>query len=121
MTSKMVISCFPNGRAEHTLRDGKFNPFPGQRRHITRLSEIMFDNERQQFFVLWLRGPFAGHPATWFNTVDNLFPLRAFVGSIVTAYETWDCVLFFDTYEEAVAHEINIADALRQRGESFSS
>ena len=84
-----VISIAPDGEINHTLKDSFFNTrFLGDRK-INRMTEILFDEDKQKFFIKWM---------VWFNEDDteNLNKLS------------------FDTYEEAVAYEIEVVERNRR-------
>ena len=47
---KTVIQCLPDGTIEMTLKDKEFKPFNGHRT-IKRMSEILFNEDTQRFYV----------------------------------------------------------------------
>ena len=52
----MIVSVLPDGSVQHTLQDSAFIPFAGNRRSIKRMSEVLFDESAQQFFVHFIQG-----------------------------------------------------------------
>ncbi len=90
----MVIVIDANGSVEHTLKDSFFDTrFLGERT-ITRLSEVLFDERAQQFYIKWLQGPNAGN----------------------TELDSDGGTRMFDTYEDAVSHEILTLNNQRSAG-----
>ena len=77
----------PNGSVEMTLKDKELKPFDGYRR-IIRMSEIVFNELAQKFFVHFRHSGFTTKP-------------------------------IFDTYEDAVAYEIDYINKERMKGISF--
>ena len=47
---KSVIQCMPDGTVEMTLKDKELKPFIGHR-SIKRMSEILFNEDTQKFYV----------------------------------------------------------------------
>jgi hypothetical protein len=97
-----VLVFNPDGSIEHTLKDSFLDTRGLGPRKIERLSSVEFDEARQKFFIKWLKGPLAGE-----IECVNYFGLQTCV--------PWT----FDTYEEAVEHEIKRVNALRLAGWSF--
>lgn len=106
---EMVISITPEGRVEHTLKDSFFDTrFLGHRK-IERMTEIVFCEESQRFYIRWLKGPYTGYHHSyqvealmWGETDPKLGK-----------------VYLFDTYEAAVQREIELVNQLRLQGISF--
>lgn len=84
-----TISIAPDGEINHTLKDSFFNTrFLGDRK-IRRMTEILFDEATQKFFIKWM---------VWSREADT------------EAEE----VSRFDTYEEAVEYEIKTVERNRR-------
>lgn len=113
---RMVISCCPDGSVQHTLKDGFLNPFPGQDRHIERMTVIEHDEAKQLFFVRWLKGPHNGRTMTlrMFSELCTSVPLGK---DIVVEGST---TAYFKSYEEAVEAEIDAVNNLRLSGHSLT-
>lgn len=109
----MTISCLPDGSVQHTLKDSFFRPFEDSPRQVERMSEILFDEDKQGFYVHMIKevvpppddGSVLGKPeyAVSKDTLNNLI----FWGK------------YFDSYELAVGFEIEIIEDLRLKGYSF--
>ena len=87
---KHVIQCAEDGSIQMTLKDKEFRPFKGHRT-IKRMSEIIFNEGIQKFYIK-------------FKTSDS--------GETQTPP-------MFDTYEDAVAYEVDFINKLRKEGFTF--
>lgn len=85
-----VIQCAEDGSIQMTLKDKEFRPFKGHRT-IKRMSEILFNEGIQKFYIK-------------FKTSDS--------GETQTPP-------MFDTYEDAVAYEVDFINKLRKEGFTF--
>lgn len=117
---RMVISCFPDGTTQHTLKDTFFKPDLGPRQ-IERMSEILFHEGAQRFYIKFLKGPYLGcvlgigvfrHMS---GRYGDHFLDKMPEGSYELEPET--ATLIFDTYERAVEVEVLVIDAMRLAGE----
>ena len=106
-----VISISPNGALE-ALRAKKGQGLDlrqfGQA-EVKRVSEILFDDKAQKFYVSFLEGQLAGRiltPALY--TAATGKPTAALPGKML-----------FDDYEDGVAAEVEVLDALRKSGMTF--
>jgi hypothetical protein len=84
----MVITFDEDGTVQFTRKPEALALFPDQRFSIERMSDIVFDEDRQRYYIQWLKGPLAGERGE----------------------------LDFPSYEEAVACEIDIIDCWRLAG-----
>lgn len=93
---QMVINFEQDGSVQHTLKDSFFDTrFLGGRRAVERMSEILFCDESQKFYIQFDKeGPFHGY-----------IP-RNNDGS----------KMLFDTYEAAVEYEVETINNLRLQG-----
>jgi hypothetical protein len=88
----MVISYLADGSVEHILKDSFFKPGNDEQpRRIERLSEILPTDDGRGFYVHWLMGPLAG----------------------ITE------IMQYESYEEAVEHEIACVNSMRLCGYTF--
>jgi hypothetical protein len=111
---KMVVSCLPDGSVQHLLKDSFLDPFPGQPREIKRLTEVLPTTDGRHFYISWLLGPFAGKKHS--NGIAHLILSYA---SRNEAPPMNPDTMLFDSYEEAVAHEIECVNSLRLKGITF--
>lgn len=91
----LVVTCHPDGGVETLLKDQVFDTrdvFGVSQRKIERISEIVPTDDGMRFQVRWLKGPDAG------LVEDDTF----------------------ETYEEAVAFEVEAVNHLRLCGNSFA-
>lgn len=92
--TKLVVNCFTDGIVETTLKDSFFPvKFLGPR-VVKRMTDIKYHWFNQKFYIEWLEGPNKGE---------------------VISNEHGDTFLF-DTYEEAVTHEIDVVNEMRLEG-----
>jgi hypothetical protein len=75
---------------------------------IERVSLVEFDNTEKKFFVRFLKGPLADRVLT--------YPLYAAATGTPVKFLNSQPVMFFDDYEDGVAAEVRVLDALRKRG-----
>ena len=108
----MVVSFLSNGTVQHTLKDGFFNPNTslGGHRSVSRLSEVLFDDISQKFYIHWLKGPKANQSEPEEVWYDNEYGEKKFLHLKLRV---------FDTYEEAVQYEIDEVNRLRLLGHTF--
>lgn len=82
------------------------------RAEIHRISEIKWDEERQRWFVLFLRGELAEKPLTILLAIDARMRLE--VNDVLgTAPDPETGVLYFTDYDDAVAAEVACVQGLR--------
>lgn len=109
--SKIVVTCHPNGSVE-TLLTSVLDTRKLGHRQIDRITIIEFDEVGQDFHIQWLKGPYAGHAH------DTVMDCNILKNSPLPR-PSQRAIMVFDTYEEAVAHEIECVNALRLQGISF--
>jgi hypothetical protein len=109
--TKLVYRIDANGNVEGLLKDTAIDSriFAG-RREIHRITLIEHDPDEQKFHIQWLAGPFKGQYHD--NVIDASIFDRPTEGDPLKD-------MLFDTYEEAVEHEIRCVNALRHKGENF--
>jgi hypothetical protein len=93
-----------------------------------RVSEIVFDENAQSWFVQPIRGPFAGNPLTaklWaeefglcvMDVIDGISrPVGCRMLSAISDHAVPGGRLYFDDYDDAVNAEVEFLDAARRRG-----
>jgi hypothetical protein len=124
MPQKHTIAVSPDGLLEFT-RNTKLSAVlaPLGKTVMERVTDIK-QHETGNFYIHWLLGKFAGQGHTYNNFIEysDYFKisekcLDALYSSMVgLEYE----VMLFDTYENAVAHEIDMLAAMRRAGETFA-
>jgi len=102
----MTISILPDGSVQHTLKDSFFRPFIDSHRKVERMSEILFDEEHQAFYVHLLKELVP--PENCGYAAD-----REYLNDVIFGGK------YFDTYEGAVAYEIETIEELRVGGYIF--
>ncbi len=107
----MIINFFPDGSVQHTLKDNVFK-MPG-RRKIERVTDIRFDEREQKFYIYWRGGPFAERVQT--VAMALAYGVKGDFEMLPDATAT----MYFMSYDEAVALEVLMLDALRLAGEKF--
>ena len=106
----IVVACNPDGSIETLLRDKEFDTSQLGHREIGRVSEVLFDDLQQKFYIRWLRWPFSGK-------IEGRHSTQAVPPEDACSVRG---VLFFDTYEDAVTHEINRVNGMLKEGISFA-
>jgi hypothetical protein len=123
MTNKIVIAIDKDGRIETLLKDSVFDTRVfSDTRKIERLSEVIPTDDGQQFFIRWLKGPRSLKCLCMLTRPANqLAQEPGFKGAADLGYEVTEegQTMYFDTYEEAVAHEVATVNELRLQGHSF--
>lgn len=112
---RLVITFHHDGSVETLLKDKVFDTRVFGGRKIERVSEILPTDDGQLFFVKWLRGPLANASVEVPTVCSSV--VRANHG--ISCYYNGDTI-FFETYEEAVDHEIACVNELRLSGYSFA-
>lgn len=121
MTSKHVISVDAFGEVQHTLKDSVLK-LPIGTRLVHRVSEIKHDYDTDHFVIRWLRGPYKAtfiHSGLHYRQIaEELYvSYTDAIQEVRTA--SFDPLLLFPTYEDAVAHEVACLNAMRLRGIRF--
>lgn len=109
---QMTITCLPDGSVQHTLKDTLFRPFIDSDRKVERMSEIRFDEEQQAFYIHMLKELVRPPGAVYGSVFDKDLE---YLNDYIFRGE------YFDSYEGAVAYEIQIIEDLRLRGYSFET
>lgn len=132
--STHVISFADTGAVEFTRNPAMLSLFEGQRVKVRRMSEILFDDSMQLFYIKFLRGPFAGCVFVWSQPEwvqgpeqDIASHWMAFVAEhspglkplMLIAIDPMPRLVCFETYEDAVKVEIAFIDYLREQGFSM--
>lgn len=105
----MVLSFEPNGSVEYT-RDNRLADLWGGEGNMVRVSDIQKMPERNEYYIKWLRGPYAGQ--------DHVYDIAIQYGLAEDDVSPCSIVLFA-TYELAVEHEVSILNAMRKTGVLF--
>lgn len=135
---QMVVTFNPDGTAEHTLKDPWYNPAEalGAERSIKRMTDIKYDEKAQGFYITFLRGVISNWQTAddFKNKTTRKLVLEGYVVQSRFEYQIgaqadivcnrinqWfdGGVLMFKTYEDAVAYEIELVNALRKIGATF--
>jgi len=87
---------------------------------MVRVSDIKKVSGQPYYYIYWVKGPFAGQNHTWnlarsctANTPNLKLP------RIPTGLAALDDLVLFNSYEDAVTHEIAMLNAMRLKGVSF--
>jgi hypothetical protein len=112
---ELVVTVHANGSLETLLKDGVFDTRQFGDRKIERVSVIEHDESTQHFYIKWLKGPYAGMCHT-FAMATKLLGASEW-RHITTGGQT---IASFETYDDAVEHEIACVNALRLAGHSFA-
>lgn len=107
---EMVVSIDALGNAQHTLKDSFLKLDLGTRRDVDRMSEILHDAETDEFYMQFMDGT---NPSPRF-LIDHGFTWTAF--RYRHTEEFGGNTPSFPTYEDAVAFEIALINAMRLRG-----
>lgn len=110
-----VITFGADGSAQALLKDSFFDTRFLGHRHVGRVSEVLFDEEKQMFYIRWLLGPCAGQN----ESLHERVPVHT-MGKAEPDYTLVPYTRYFDTYEEAVAHEIYRVNEWRLAGHKFA-
>lgn len=113
IVKEMVMRFMPDGSIQHTLKDTFFDPSKelGATRKIDRMTDIKYDEERQKFYVEFLRGDDNGRPLVG-ATIGVL------EGFLFYKHDNQDTA-YYNTYEAAVEAEIELVNRLRYDGVTF--
>ena len=130
-----VISFNEDGSVEFTRTPELLALFEGQRMRVERMTDILFDDANQKFYIKFLKGPFKERDLKW-DTVgltqvstdlhrrwhdfieENSPGLRTIC--LDTDVENYEYTrVLFNTYEDAVKVEIAFVDYLREQGYSM--
>jgi hypothetical protein len=110
---KSIIQFNADGTADFTRKPEILEIMPAGRLSIRRMTEIVFHESVQRFTIMFLRGPLKGrHIHTSIFNEPNLPSDLSELRRQAREGQTVSC----ETYEEAVAVEISVVDALRRAG-----
>lgn len=124
MPKKHVLAFHPDGEIEFTRNTHLSEVLaPLGYASMERVSDIRQKAYTNKFYIQWLLGKWAGSPHTrnlcrnYFNP-DNI-PDSAphFAPEYMNPLDP----MLFATYEDAVAHEIDMLNAMRLKGETFAT
>lgn len=107
--TQYVYSFTPDGAVHGLLNDKVLDTRIFGERSVERITLIEHHNGNQKFYIRWLKGPWAGCVHVAAIERDILYISQQAFG-----------VVQFDTYEEAVQHEIKCVNELRRRGVDFT-
>jgi hypothetical protein len=124
MTNPIVLAFHPDGEIEYT-RNKEFMPFDGMG-VMQRVTEITKDPYANHYYIRWMRGPWMDcfHTrliARHYFTPEELHDLEAegkcpkFSPEHMRAYDP----MRFESYEDAVLHEVACLNQMRRMGVSF--
>lgn len=106
-----VISFTPNGSVEYTRSPDLSFLFDGQGA-MERVTDIGKRPESSKYFIKWLQGPFAGKIQTY-----GMAARYGLMGSCSVA----EIEMNFYSYEQAVAFEVQMLNAMRKAGVQFGT
>jgi hypothetical protein len=96
----MVLRILPGGDCEHLLKDGFFKPPVHGTRNVKRVSEILFCQQAQKFYIQFQD-----------DKLKALWPNGVYTENGKTAY--------FMSYEDAVDKEITVIQQQKIQGISL--
>jgi len=138
---KMVILVGVGGEAQHLLKDGFVNPFPDNKREVTRISSIAFHEPSQTFGITLLgnlhswNDEYGGYPngldrknLKWVCEHFGEAGIGHYLNCMKLFYEmegehNEEAIqhLRFKTYENAVRFEVLLINSLRESGYKFKA
>lgn len=115
-----VVSFHPDGTVEYT-RSNLLTLFGGlgEMQRVTEIEKLPHANK---FTIRWLRGPFAGAVHTRTIARNYLIPEELDIAGcprFSPEYMRADDPMEFDTYNDAVFHEIAMLNVMRKAGVKF--
>jgi hypothetical protein len=113
MAKPITLSFHDNGVVEWT-RTPHFTPFNGEG-EMQRVTDIGKKPDEAKYFITWKLGIFAGHEHCY--GMAARFDNGSDVGYSLSGNH--DDTVLFNSYEEAVSHEIDMLNAMRKAGETF--
>lgn len=113
MTNPLVFAFHPDGHIEYT-RTSRITLFGG-RGSMERVTDIYKFRETSLYYICWLLGPYKrmAHTVSMAESYSVPVPPRPATDQIESA------VITFETYEEAVQHELQMLNAMRRAGVMF--
>jgi hypothetical protein len=115
---RQVLTISPDGTiAGLQVKPGKgFDLRQMGRALITRASEVLFSEAKQQWYVEVRDGRAAGRLIDQEMVASALAWDRLPMGTLTATVRDVENVLVFEEYDDAVAAEIAVLDGLRERG-----
>lgn len=110
----MKIQFLPDGAVHFTRSPEALALFEGHPKRIERMTEILFDEKKQRYFIKFLKGPCVGEILAEGYPYDHPDAVPTVEGRS-DGYAP-DPAAMFDTYEQAVMAELRAVDKLRQSG-----
>lgn len=107
----IVMVFTADGTVEFT-RSPKLYEFFDGRGEMERISDIQKDLQHNGYYIRWLKGPNADR--------NHTYGMSIALGLLGAVYHSVESVIMFDTYEEAVEHEVRVLNAMRKQGVLFS-
>jgi hypothetical protein len=119
----MQIVFHDDGRIEFTRNPDLLKAVEGLGRlSISRMTDILFDEDMQRFYIWFRKGPHEGRPLAITLPHYNLFA-HDYGGPPVDDFQVHTehgGFLSFATYEDAVATEVRYVEFLRDMGYSMT-
>ena len=109
-----VVAFFPDGGVEHT-RHADLDEIFGTEGLMERVTDI--GRHREGYFIKWIRGPLAVREHTYGMAGEYGTVNPEHLNRLATMR---DEILYFKTYEFAVAHEVQVLNAMRKAGIRFN-
>jgi hypothetical protein len=125
MTQPIVVAVHDDGTVEYT-RNSALNDFFGGRGDMVRVTDIQKEQLGPLYYIKWLLGPFAGKDhvrayARQYLTPDEILEtLPVKMPYDACNDQDWRR-LTFPAYEAAVAHEVQVLNAMRRKGVRFDA
>jgi hypothetical protein len=117
-----IIMVFHNDGTVEFTRNPKLYPFFDGRGDMQRISEIRKEEYGPKYYIEWLRGKWAGAKHTR-TIARNYFTPDTILNSHAEKFSPEHMLpgnpMLFDTYEDAVLHEVAMLNAMRLAGDTF--
>lgn len=126
----MLITFDTDGSVQHTRNPALEGLVPAGHKQIVRMTDILFDDQAQLFYIQFVTGKFAESHIMWRGRRELVERWREFYNHhsaalcrelVVPNEQTREfrSLAYFRTYEDAVAIEIAFVDYLREQGISM--
>lgn len=114
----MLMVFDTDGSVQHTRNPKLDQLLSGQHKQVVRMTEILFFEEAQAYYIQFLTGDFAGR-----KVYRDEYPFIDFCSGIghdlcasLAVCKLLPQLVVFDTYEQAVEFEVAFVDYLRTIG-----
>jgi hypothetical protein len=114
VTDQQVVTISPTGEISGLQRRSGLDLRQFGKAQIERVSEVLWHEQRQQWFVKFLTGPLAGKLAT--RTILVCATGSGTIDSVKADVDAETDVLYFAEYDDGVKAEITVLDGFRKKG-----